>query len=110
MKKPLIALGITMLLAAGAYAQTHRLNRTNARTHDRSDAGQSTEQQNKNRPDKINHERDVDRNNTNNNTNSTGNGTSTRTGATRTGTSTNGVNTNGGTGTNGSSLHSNNPR
>jgi hypothetical protein len=110
MKKSMIALGIAMLLAAGAYAQTQRLNRTNMRTHDRSDANATTEQQNTNRPDKTNHERDMDGNNTNNNTNSTTNGTSTRTGTTHTGTSTNGVNTNGGTGTNGSTIHTNNPR
>ena len=113
MKKSIIALSALLLFAAGAYAQTQRLNRTNSRTHDRSDAsnpGRSTDQQVRNRPDRTNHENDMDRNNTNNNTNTTPNTTGTRVGNTNTGSGTNGVNTNGGTGTNGSNINSNNPR
>jgi hypothetical protein len=111
MKKLLIAVFIVTLSAAGAYAQTQRLNRTNSRTHDRSDAsapGRNTGQQTTNRQRQANHENDIDRNNTGNTTNT--NGTGTRPGATNTGTGNNGVNTNGGTGTSGANIHSNNPR
>src|SRR5690349_4775613 len=113
MKKSLIALGIAMLLAGGAYAQTKRLNRTNTRTHDRSDAVEQTDSKDKSRPDRMNHQTDVDRNNTNNNTNTTTNGTGSRVGNannTNTGTGSSGTNTNGGTGTNGANIHTNNPR
>jgi hypothetical protein len=110
MKKSLLVFA-AMLLAAGAYAQTQRLNRTNTRTHDRSDVAVPTEQTNKTKPDRMNHENDMDRNNTNNNTNkATPNGTGTIQRNTSTGTSTGGTNTNGGTGTNGSNINTNNPR
>lgn len=116
MKKSIIALSIAMLLAGGTtYAQTKRLNRTNTRTHDRSDAGHTTDQRDKTRPDRMNHETDVDRNNTNNNTNtstpnSTGTTNNNNNRSNRTNSSTNGTSTNGSTGTNGSNIHTNNPR
>lgn len=117
MKKPLIALGVALLLAAGVYAQTQRVNRTNTRTHDRSDAANPSTttpatDKTTTRPDRMNQQNDVDRNNTNNNTNTTTpNGTGTTNGNSNSnGTSTHGTNTNGGTGTNGANINSNNPR
>ena len=106
MKKLMILLAAASLVAAGSYAQTQRTNRTKVRTHDRSGPtydGKSTDQPNTDRADKTNHEADMDRNNTNRNTN-TGNQPA------KTTPGNNGTNTNGGTGTNGSSINSNNPK
>ena len=60
MKKIIILFAATALIAAGAYAQTQKTNRTHTRTHDRSEVIIDST----NKIDKTAHQPDMDRNNT----------------------------------------------
>jgi hypothetical protein len=111
MKKIILFAAALALAGITTYAQTDRTNRTKTREHDRTETtpkNTAPANQQSPPPDRMNQRNDVDRNNTNNNTNTSPNGIDPKTN--NSANPGGGVNTNGGTGTSGGNINSNNPR